>query len=82
MYYRRGLRVTLVRGDLEFGPLEELVKELSSIPELDLASEEEHAGNIKRNIRYLKEKFRQLRHTLPFKQIPGVIMFGWCKYAQ
>ena len=74
MYYRRGLRVTLVRGDLEFGPLEELVKQLPSVPDLDLASKEEHVGDIERNIRYLKEKFRQLRHTLPFKQIPGVII--------
>jgi hypothetical protein len=74
MYYRRGLRVTMVRGDLEFGPLEKLVKELPSVPELDLASKEEHVGDIKRNIRYLKEKFMQLRHTLPFKQISGVII--------
>ncbi len=74
MYYRRGLRVTMVRGDLEFGPLEKLVKELPSVPELDLASKEEHVGNIECSIHYLKEKFRQLRHTLPFKQIPGVII--------
>ncbi len=74
MYYRRGLRVTLVRGDLEFGPIEELVKQLPSVPDLDLASKDEHVGDIERNIRYLKEKFRQLRHTLPFKQIPGVII--------
>jgi hypothetical protein len=74
MYYRRGLRVTLVRGDLEFGPLEKLVKELPRVPDLDLASKEEHVGNIERNVRYLKEKFRQLHHTLPFKQIPGVII--------
>ncbi len=74
MYYRRGLRVTLVQGDLEFGPFKKLVKELPSVPDLDLASKEEHVGNIDRNIRYLKEKFRQLRHTLPFKQIPGVII--------
>jgi hypothetical protein len=59
---------------LEFGPLEELVRQLPSVPDLDLASKEEHVGNIERNIRYLKEKFRQLRHTLPFKQIPGVII--------
>ena len=74
MYYRRGLRVTLVRGDLEFGPLDKLVKELPRVPDLDLASKEEHFGNIDRNIRFLKEKFRQLRHTLPFRQIPGVII--------
>ncbi len=74
MYYYRVLRVTLVQGDLEFKPLEELVKELPSVPELDIAAKKEHVGNIKHNIRYLKEKFRQLRHTLPFRQIPGVII--------
>jgi hypothetical protein len=58
MYYCRGLRVTLVRGDLEFGPLKKLVKELPSVLDLDLASKEEHVGNIERNIHYLKEKFR------------------------
>jgi hypothetical protein len=74
IYYRRGLRVTLVRADLEFKPLEELVKQLPRVPDLDIAAKEEHVGDIERNIRYLKEKFRQLRHTLPFRQIPGVII--------
>jgi hypothetical protein len=74
IYYRRGLRVTLVRGDLEFKPLEELVKQIPSVPELDIAAKEEHVGDVERSIRYLKEKFRQLRHTLPFRQIPGVII--------
>ena len=74
IYYRRGLRLTLVRGDLEFKPLEELVKQLPSVPELDIAAKEEHAGDVEHNIRYLKEKFRQLCHTLPFWQIPGVII--------
>ena len=70
MYYHRGLRVEIVRGDLKFKPLEQLVKELPRVPELDLAAKEEHVGDIERNMRYLKEKFRQLRHTLPCLQIP------------
>ena len=74
MYYRRGLRVTIVRGDLEFKPLDQLLKELPNVPKLDLAAKEKHVGNIKRNICYLKEKFQQLRHTLPFLQIPGVLI--------
>ena len=74
MYYRRGLCVEIVRGDLEFKPLEQLVKELPRVPGLDLAAKEEHVGNIERNTQFLKEKFRQLRHTLPFLQIPGVII--------
>ena len=74
MYYCRGLCVEIVRGDLEFKPLKQLVKELSQVPKPDLAAKEEHVGGVERNIRYLKEKFRQLRHTLPFVQIPGVII--------
>ena len=54
--------------------MEQLLKELPSVPKLDLAAKEEHVGDIERNIRYLKEKFRQLRHTLPFLQIPVVVI--------
>ena len=74
MYYCRGLRVEIVQGDLEFKPLEQLVKKLPRVPKLDLEAKKEHVGDIERNIIYLKEKFRQLRHTLPFLQIPGVII--------
>ena len=74
MYYRRGLRITIVRGNLEFKPLERLLQELPSVPTLDLAAKEEHVGNIERNIRFLKEKCRQMRHTFPFLQIPGVMI--------
>ena len=49
MYYCRGLRVEIVQGDLEFKPLEKLLKELPQVPKLDLAAKEEHVGNIKRN---------------------------------
>ena len=55
MYYRRGLRVKMVQGDLEFKPFERLLKELPRVPELDLAAKEEHVGDIKRNTRLLKE---------------------------
>ena len=74
MYYWRGLRIEMVQGDLEFRPLEQLLKELPRVPRLDLAAKEEHVGAIEHNTRYLKEKCRQLRHTLPFLQIPGVII--------
>ena len=74
MYYHRGLRVDMVRGDLEFKPLEKLMQELPKVPTLDLAAKEEHVGDVERNTRYLKEKCRQLRHTLPFSQIPDVII--------
>ena len=74
LYYRRGLRVEMVQEDIEFKPLEQLLKELPQVPELDLAAKEEHVGDIERNTSYLKEKCRQLRHTLPFLKISGVII--------
>ena len=48
MYYCRGLRVEIVRGDIEFKPLEQLEKELPRVPELDLAAKEEHVGDVER----------------------------------
>ena len=74
MYYCRGLRIEMVQGDLEFNPLEQLLQELPRVPALDLAAKEEHNGDVECNTRYLKEKCRQLRHTLPFLQITGVII--------
>ena len=47
MYYRRGLRMKIVQGDLEFKPLEQLVKELPRVPKLDLAAKEEHVGDLR-----------------------------------
>ena len=46
----------MVPWDLEFKPLEQLLKELPQVPELDLAAKEEHVGNIERNTLYLKGK--------------------------
>ena len=47
MNYPRGLRIEMVRGDLEFKPLEQMLKELPRVPGLDLEAKEEHVGNIK-----------------------------------
>ena len=57
MYYRRGLLVTMVQGDLEFKPLEELVKELPSVPELDIAAKESMLAT-------LDAKFASSRNSL------------------
>ena len=50
MYYHRGLLVEILKGDLKFKPLEQLVKELPRVPKSDLAAKEEHVGNVECNI--------------------------------
>jgi hypothetical protein len=71
MYYCRGLRVTIVRGDLEFKSLDQLLKELPSVPKLDLAAKDERVGNIESNICYLKEQFESY-----------VTLFHFCRYQE
>jgi hypothetical protein len=70
----RGFNIVVIRGDLEFGALRDLVGELPSRPRLDLAAENEHVGLIEHNIRFLKEKVRSLCHTLPFERLPPVML--------
>ena len=55
-----------IRADLKFAPLQTLVGELPTQPILLLAAQGEHMGSVESNIRYLKEKVRSLRFTLPF----------------
>ena len=70
MYLARGLKIVKIRADLEFLPLQELVKELPTRPETEFVAQGMHVGPVKRNIRFGKEKVRLLRYTLPFEKIP------------
>ena len=73
-YAARGLVVVRIRGDFEFNGIMGQVALL--IPEiiLDLSSENEHIGAVERNIRYIKEKARSIRVSLPFDQIPSIMV--------
>ena len=74
MYYVRGLRIVTIRADLEFSTLQALVGELPTNPTMELAAQGEHVGPVERNIRFLKEKVRSLRHTLPFEKVPKYML--------
>ena len=74
-YATIGFNIVVIRGDLEFWALRDLVGELSSRPSLDLAAKNKHVGLIERNIKFLKGKARPLRHTLPFERLPPVMLF-------
>ena len=73
-YLVRGFMIMRIRADLEFVTLQTLVGELPTQPTLLLAAQEENVGPVERNIRYLKEKVRLLRFTLPFTKIPKFML--------
>jgi hypothetical protein len=74
MYILRGFHIVEIAGDGEFAWIADQVASLPTNPMLDLAAANEHVGLIKRNIRFLKEKARSLRHSLPFKRIPALML--------
>ena len=74
MYLMRGFRIVVVKGDQEFASISDLVAGLPTMPRLDWAAASQHCGLIERNIRFLKEKIRSLRHSVPFEQVPGIMV--------
>ncbi len=57
-----------------FAALSELVGNLPSAPRLNYAAASQYCGLIERNICFLKEKIHSLRHSLPFEQVPGIMV--------
>jgi hypothetical protein len=70
----RGFHIVEIAGDGEFVWITDQVTSLPTNPTLDLAAANEHVGLIERNIRFLKEKVRSLRHSLPFERIPALML--------
>jgi hypothetical protein len=74
MYLLRGFRIVVIAGDHEFASISDLVVQLPTAPKSDWAAASQHCGLIERNIRFLKEKIRSLRHSLPFERVPGIMV--------
>ena len=64
----------MIAGDQEFASISDLVVQLPTAPKLDWAAASQHCGLIERNIRFLKDKIRSLRHSLPFEWVPGIMV--------
>ena len=73
-YLQRGFRITTVSADGEFGPLQNLIEAMPGGPSVNLASANEHVPEIERRIRVVKERCRASRHSLPFQQIPAIMV--------
>jgi hypothetical protein len=67
MYLMRGFRIMVVKGDLEFASISDLVAGIPTMPRLDWAAASQHCGLIEQNIRFLKEKIQSLHHSVPFE---------------
>ena len=74
MYMLCGFRIVEIAGNGEFAWIADQVASLPTNPMLNLAAASEHVGLIERNIRFLKEKTRSIRHSLPFERIPAVML--------
>jgi hypothetical protein len=64
----------VIAGDQEFNSISDLIVSIPTAPKLDWAAASQHCGLIESNIRFLKEKIRSLRHSLPFEQVPGIMI--------
>ena len=77
MYLLRGFRIVVIAGDHKFVSIGDLVVQPPTTPNLDWAAPSQHCGLIEQNIRFLKEKIRSLRHSLPFERVPGIMVVPW-----
>ena len=80
-YAARGFRVKVIRGDFEFNGIEKHLKLLPSPPENVWTSKDQHVGPIERNNRFIKEKARSIRSSLPYTQIPGIMIIHMILHA-
>jgi len=74
MYLLRGFRIVVIAGDQDFASISDLVVQLHTAPKLEWVAASQHCGLIERNIRFLKEKIRSLRHSLPFERVRGIMV--------
>jgi hypothetical protein len=74
MYLLRGFRVVVIREDQEFAAISDLAVALPTMPSLDWVVALQHCGLVERNIHFLKEKTRSIRHSLPFERVPGIMV--------
>jgi len=74
MYMLRGFHIVEIAGDGEFAWIADQVASLPTNPILNLATASEHVGLIEHNIRFLKEKSRSIRHSLPFECVPALML--------
>jgi len=74
MYLLRGFRIIVIKGDHDFSLVSDLVATLPTTPNRDWAAAAQHCGLIERIIQLIKERVRLVQHSLPFDQVPGIMV--------
>jgi hypothetical protein len=74
MYMLRGFHIVEIAGAGEFAWIADQVASLPTNPMLNLVAASEHVGLIEHDIRFLKEKTRLIRHSLPFEHVPALML--------
>ena len=73
-YLQRNFRITVLHVDGEFAPLQPLIESIPGGPQVNLTSADEHVPDIEQRIRVVKERTRAVRHSLPYRRIPVLLM--------
>ena len=74
MYMLHGFHIVEIAGDGEFAWIADQVASLPTNQMLNFATASEHVGMIERNICFLKEKTRLIRHSLPFERVTALML--------
>ncbi len=64
----------MIAWDHKFASISDLVVQLPTAPKSDWAAASQHCGLIERNIRFLKEKIRSLRHRQSLERVLGIMV--------
>jgi hypothetical protein len=70
-YFQQGFQIVFIKGDGEFAPLKAWMAMVYGAPKLNLASANEHAPEIERKIRVIKEWVRAIIYSIPFNSLPA-----------
>ena len=73
LYEHRGFKVTIILADPEFEPIR------SEFPMLNCCGADEHIPDVERFIRTLKDRVRSGYITLPFKNVPRLLLIHLVK---
>jgi hypothetical protein len=67
---QRAFQIKTAHTDGEFAPLQAMKQAMPGGPRVNLASGSEHAPEIERRIKVVKERVRSTRQSLPFTKVP------------